>query len=120
MQRTFYCTMSYELHPTTPPEARKLLRAELVGRRWNDRSKALLMPSSTLWIRRAATDDETTDDLHAHCARDLRDAAAAVARTGRPIQVVRAWIHVSGAGTFGLAPAEALALPGQGAPESKG
>ncbi len=111
MLRTFYATMSYELSPTTPPEARKLLRAELCGRKWFDRANTLLMPSSTVWGVRSATDDQTTDDVHAGCARDLRDAAAAVARTGRPIQVVRAWIHVSGAGTFALAPAEALALP---------
>ncbi len=111
MRRTFYATISYELHPTTPPEARKLLRAEMCGRRWQDRHKAALMPSSTLWIVRQAGDDETTDDVHAACVRDLRDAAAAVARTGRPIQLVRAWVHVSGAGTCGLAPAEALVLP---------
>lgn len=111
MNRKFYASMSYELHPTTPPEARKLLRAELCGRRWQDRHKGALMPSSTVWIVREATDDETTDDVHAACVRDLRDAAAAVARTGRPIQVVRAWVHVSGAGTCKLAPPEALALP---------
>jgi hypothetical protein len=114
MSRTFYATMSYELDPKTPPDARKLLRAELVGRKWNDRTRALLMPSSTVWSLKPAADDETTDDVHAACVRDLRDAAAAVARTGRQIAVVRAWVHVSGAGTIGLAPAEALALPGEG------
>lgn len=120
MKRTFYATMSYELHPTTPPEARKLLRAELVGRKWSDRHKTLLMPSSTVWAVRSATDDETTDDVHAGCVRDLREAAAAVARTGRPIQVVRAWVQVAGAGTVGLAPAEALTLPGPGTSGGEG
>jgi len=114
MSRTFYASMSYELHPKTPPEARKLLRAELVGRKWQDRHKTALMPSSTVWIFRAAGEDDTTDDVHAACVRDLRDAAAAVARTGRPIQLVRAWVHVAGAGTCGLAPPEALLLPGEG------
>jgi hypothetical protein len=112
MSRTFYASMSYELHPTTPPEARKLLRAELVGRKWNDRYKGALMPSSTVWIFRAAGEDDTTDDVHAACVRELRDAAAAVARTGRPIQLVRAWVQVSGAGSIGLAAAEALLPPG--------
>jgi hypothetical protein len=120
MNRTFYATMSYELHPTTPPEARKLLRAELCGRKWQDRARALLMPSSTVWAIKSAGDGETTDDLHRACARDLRDAAAAVARTGRPIKIVRAWIHVSGAGTFGLAPADVIALPEPGAPGGEG
>lgn len=113
MLRTFFCTMSYELHPTTPPEARKLLRAELCGRLWQDRHRTELLPSSTVCIVRPAKDDETTDDLHAQCVAELRDAAAAVARTGRPIRVVRAFVHVSGGGTAGLAPAEALALPGE-------
>lgn len=103
MQRMFYATMSYELHPSTAPDARKLLRAELVGRRWNDRAKTQLMPSSTVWIHRAAADDDTTDEVHAACVKDLEDAAAAVARTGRAIQVVRAWVHVSGGGTLRLA-----------------
>lgn len=115
MKRTFYCTMAYELPPGTPPEARKLLRAELVGRRWNDRTRSgMLMPASAVWVLRAAGDEETTDDLHRHCAHDLRDAAAAVsARSGKPLRVVRAWIHVSGGGTLALAPAGALAAPDQ-------
>ncbi|MEZ4301129.1 MAG: hypothetical protein R3B70_39700 [Polyangiaceae bacterium] len=113
MARTFFATMSYELDPKTPPEARKLLRAELVGRVWQDRALALLLPSNTVFARKTAAEDETTDDVHAACARDLRDAAAAVARTGRPIRLLRAWIHVSGGGTSGLVPQESLALPGQ-------
>lgn len=103
--RSFIATMVYELHPDTPPDARKLLRAQLVGRRWQDRCEGALMPSTAVWIRRSAEDHETTDDLHAACARDLHAAAAAVAATGRPIKVMRVWIQVSGAGTYGLAKA---------------
>ncbi|MFO0587807.1 MAG: hypothetical protein U0441_09720 [Polyangiaceae bacterium] len=106
--RTFVVTMSYELHPATPPDARKLLRAELVGRKWSDRHKTMLMPSGTVWAQRSAEDDETTDDVHARCVSELRDAAIAVARTGRPIAVVRAWLHISGGGGMGLATAESL------------
>ena len=105
---TFSATMSYELAPTTPPEARKLLRAELVGRKWNDRHKTALMPSSTLWIVRSVSDDETTDAVHAACVRDLREAVAAVVRKGLPIQVVRAWFHISGGGAWSLATPEEL------------
>lgn len=110
MERKFYVTMSYELHPTTPAEARKLLRAELVGRKWQDRHKTALMPSSTLWILRAAGEDDTTDEVHAACVRELREAASAVARTGRPIQIVRAWLHISGGGGVGLVAPESLVL----------
>ncbi|AUX47659.1 hypothetical protein SOCE26_091810 [Sorangium cellulosum] len=109
--RSFIATMVYDLHPDTPLESRKLLRAHLVGRRWQDRHDGAPMPQSAVWIRRSAEDDQTTDDLHAACARDLREAAAAVAQAGRPIQVMRVWIQVSGAGTYGLA-RPAPAAPG--------
>ncbi|WP_437646130.1 hypothetical protein [Sorangium sp. So ce362] len=109
--RSFIATMVYELHPDTPADARKLLRAHLVGRRWQDRHEGAAMPSTAVWIRRSAEDHETSDDLHAACARDLDAAAAAVARAGRPIQVMRAWIQVSGAGTYGLAPVARPAQP---------
>lgn len=98
----FTATMSYELDGATQPDARKLLRAELVGRRWQDRYEERLMPAGTVWISRSATPDQTTDDVHAACADDLRAAVAAVAQTGRPIRLLRAFIQVSGAGTFGL------------------
>ena len=98
----FIATMSYELTPATLPDARKLLRAELVGRRWQDRRDGALMPANTLWIKRAAEPEHTTDDVHEACARDLFAAAAAVAAMGREIAVVRAWVQVSGAGTYGL------------------
>ena len=96
--------MVYELHQDTASDARKLLRAQLVGRRWLDRSGDAAMPATALWIRRSAEDDSTTDDVHADCARDLHAAIAAVAQTGRPIHLLRAWIQVSGAGSYGLAP----------------
>jgi hypothetical protein len=98
----FIATMSYDLHASTAPDARKLMRAELVGRRWKDRSNdGALMPAGTVWIKRSAGPGETVDDLHAACARDLRAAVAAVAATGRDITLVRAWVHVSGSGAYG-------------------
>jgi hypothetical protein len=99
----FVATMSYELHPSTEPDAAKLLRAELCGRRWQDRCNGEKMPASTLWIQRSAEPAHTTDDVHEACAADLRAAVAAVAATGRKIVVLRAWVQVSGAGTYGLA-----------------
>ena len=102
MARYFIATLSYELHPDTAPDARKLLRAELVGRRWLDRFQEQRMPANTLWIRRSAEERETVDDVQAACAEDLRRAAAAVAAMGRKITVTRAWVQVSGAGTYGL------------------
>jgi hypothetical protein len=100
--RMFTATMSYELHPTTEPDARKLLRAELVGRRWQDRWEGSLMPAGTVWIRRSAEDHQNVDDVHAACGQDLHAAVDAVARTGRPIRLLRAWVQVTGAGTVGL------------------
>lgn len=98
---TFIATMSYELDAATEPDARKLLRAELVGRKWEDRHQGTRLPSNTVWCRRGAGERSTCDDVHAECGRDLKDAVAAVARTGRTIALVRAWVQVSGAGTFG-------------------
>jgi hypothetical protein len=102
----FIATMSYELHASTDNDARKLLRAELVGRRWQDRFNGAPTPANTVWIKRPAGKDETTDHLHAACARELHDAVAAVAKRGLTIAVTRAWVHVSGAGTYG-----AIAVP---------
>ena len=99
---TFIATMSYEVSATTAPDSRKLLRAELVGRRWQDRLEGALMPANTVWINRPAAPDHTTDDVHEACARDLFAAVAAVAAMGREITLVRAWVQVSGAGTYGL------------------
>jgi hypothetical protein len=100
----FIATLCYELDPSTAPDARKLLRAELVGRRWQDRCEGALMPANAVWIRRSAADDETTRDVHAACARDLHAAVEAVRGTGRAIAVKRAFVHVSGGGSFGMAP----------------
>jgi hypothetical protein len=99
---TFIATMGYELSPTTSDEAKKLLRAELVGRRWLDRADGARMPASVVWANRVAPEEHTTDDVHEACGADLRAAVAAVARMGKPIALVRAWVQVSGAGTYGL------------------
>ena len=98
----FVATLAYELDPSTSPQAAKLLVAELVGRRYNDRFEGKRMPANVLWIRRAGEPTETVDDLKAKTAAELAAAAASVARAGLPIRVVRAWIQVTGAGTFGL------------------
>ncbi len=102
--RTFFVTMVYDVSPDTAADARKLLRAELVGRRWHDRRRDRLVPRSAVWIDRKVDDDLTTDDVHAMSAAELRDAARRVASTGRPIRILRAWIQVAGGGTYGLAP----------------
>lgn len=100
----FIATMSYELHPQTEPDAAKLLRAELVGHRWQDRHEGEKMPANTLWIKRSAEPPQTTDDVHAACGEDLRRAVAAVAGMGKKIALLRAWVQVTGAGTYGLVP----------------
>jgi hypothetical protein len=99
----FVATMSYELHSSTEPDTARLLRAELCGRRWQDRYKGDRMPANTVWIQRSAEPAHTTDDVHEACAADLRAAVAAVAGMGRKITLLRAWVQVSGAGTYGLA-----------------
>jgi hypothetical protein len=98
---TFFATMVYELDPLTAPDARKLLRAELAGRRWNDRFDGHLMPDCTVWIRREADPGENVDHLKAKCVRELYDAVQAVSAL-RPIKLVRAWVQIAGAGTWGL------------------
>src|SRR4051812_28958586 len=115
---TFIATLAYELDPSTGADARKLLRAELVGRRWQDRFEGKRMPANTLWIRRTADSAHTTDDVHAACAKDLHDAVAAVARTGRTITLVRAWAQVTGAGSWGLLPVTSEGPP-EGASETE-
>lgn len=99
---TFFATLCYELDPATAPDARKLLKAELVGRRWRDRHRERPMPVGTLWIQREGGAEETTDDVHRACGADLERAVAAVVATGRAVTVRRAWVQVAGAGTFGL------------------
>jgi hypothetical protein len=55
-------------------------------------------------MNRSAADGETTSDVHDACAEDLKQAAEAVATNGQTIKVLRAWIQVSGGGSYGLAP----------------
>lgn len=98
----FFATLIYELDPLTPPDARKLLRAELVGRRWNERFDGHLMPAGTMWIRRTTEPGEDVDHLKAKCVRELYDAVQSVAKTGRAIKLVRGWVQIAGAGTWGL------------------
>jgi hypothetical protein len=99
---TFFATMTYELDASTDPVAKKLLVAELVGRRWQDRLDGALLPAGSVWARRAAPESDTTTDVHAACGKDLEAALAAVLATGRAIGLRRAWVHVSGGGTYGL------------------
>ena len=98
---SFVATVVYELDPSTSPEAQKLLRAELVGRRYNDRYEGKLLPRNTVWIQRGAAEGEFVDALMDRCAGELRSAVAAVAKMGFPIRLVRGWIHISGGGAWG-------------------
>ncbi len=98
---SFFATLVYELDPLTAPDARKLLRAELAGRRWNDRFDGHLMPDCTMWIRRTTEPGENVDHLKAKCVRELEDAVQSVAKK-RSIKLVRAWVQIAGAGTWGL------------------
>jgi len=100
----FIATLAYELHPQTEPDAAKLLRAELVGRRWQDRQNGEKMPANCLWMARSAEPQQTTDDLHAACAEDLYKAVSAVSGMGKKIALLRAWVQVTGSGTHGLLP----------------
>lgn len=99
---SFFATLSYELDPLTAPDARKLLKAELAGRRYNDRHHGQLLPVDTVWIRRTSEPSENVDDLMKKCGAELLEALASVRRTGRKIELIRAWIQISGAGTYGL------------------
>lgn len=98
----FVGTLAYELDASTPVEAARLLRAELVGRRYMDRYEGKKMPANCLWIRRNLDPGETVDDLADKSRKELNAAVAAVAAAGLPIRLVRGWVQVSGAGTFGL------------------
>jgi hypothetical protein len=97
-------TMAYELAPQTEPDAAKLLRAELAGRRWLDRHEGERMPAHTVWMKRTLPPGQTTDDLQATAAQDLRTAVAAVAGMGRRIGLARVFVQVTGAGSFGVVP----------------
>jgi len=100
----FLATLAYELHPQTEPDAARLLRAELVGRRWQERRDGQKMPANCLWMPRTGEPHHTTDDLYAACADDLYKAVAAVAGMGKKIALLRAWLQVTGSGTHGLLP----------------
>ena len=100
----FYVTMAYELHPQTEPDAVKLLRAELVGRRWQDTYNGERMPANAVWMKRSVEDHHTTDDAHAASAADLYKAVAAVVGMGKKIALRRAWVQVTGAGSIGIVP----------------
>jgi hypothetical protein len=103
----FVATLAWELDATSSPQAARLLVAELVGRRYLDRFEGKRLPAHTVWIRRNVEAGENVDDLRLRCAAELRAAVAAVARAGLPIRLVRAWVQVTGAGTYGLIEVEA-------------
>ena len=98
----FVATLLYELHPQTDADAAKLLRAELVGHRWQDRYEGEKMPANSLWMKRSGEPHHTTDDVHAACVEDLHKAIATVAGMGKKIVLLRAWVQVTGSGTYGL------------------
>jgi hypothetical protein len=104
----FFVTLTYELHPQTEPDAAKLLTAELVGRRWQERYEGEKMPANTLWMKRSVEPHHTTDDTHAASVQDLVKALAAVAKTGKRITLVRAWVQVTGSGTMGVVKGSSL------------
>jgi len=107
----FVATLSYELDASTSTQAAKLLRAELVGRRYNDHYEGKPMPLGCLWIQRSTDPGETVDHLLAKSEREIHAAVAAVAGRGLPIGLARAWVQVSGAGTWGLVRPLGVGLP---------
>ncbi len=104
--RKFIASISYDVSPDASPQARKLLLAEMVGRRWLDRCAGNRLPANTLWIKRTANEDDTTRTIYKGCSLDLQKAVQAVRNTGRTLSVRRVWIQVSGAGTFGVVDAK--------------
>ncbi len=100
----FIATMTYELHKDTDPDAAKLLRAELCGRRWQDRHEGDKLPATMLWMPRHADAHLTVDEIQTKCAEELFRAVATVAAMGRKIMLLRVWVQVTAAGAFGLVP----------------
>ena len=100
--RKFTASMSFDLNADVTPQARKLLLAEMAGRRWQDTWQKRRLPRNTLRIRRSLEHDLNTDDLHRLCAEELRAAARAVQNMGMNLTVSRAYVVVSGSGTSGL------------------
>ena len=58
---SFIATVSYELSKDTTDDARRLFRAELVGRRYFDRWEGKRMPDTTVWARKTAAEGEASD-----------------------------------------------------------
>jgi hypothetical protein len=117
---SFICSLTYELGGDTSEQAKKLLRAELVGRGYKDRLKERALPRNAVWTLRPLGENETADDLHDKCTRDLRLASMSVRANGHPITILRAWIHVSGGGTYGLAGEDAFRDSPPGGDATKG
>lgn len=104
MAWSFTATMAYDLHPQTDPDAAKLVRAELAGRRWLDRIDGQKLPANMVWMKRPWDEGVTTDEVQAACAQDLFRAVAAVAAMGRRVLLQRVFVQVTGSGSFGLVP----------------
>lgn len=98
----FFATLAYELDPAASPDAHKLVRAELVGRRYNDRFEGKRMPAGCVWIRRSAEPGENVDHLVQRSRNELNAAVRAVRKMGFAVRLVRGWVQVSGAGSYGL------------------
>src|SRR5690349_10641272 len=104
MAWSFIATMAYDLHPQSDPDAAKLVRAELAGRRWLDRVDGQKLPANMVWMKRPWEEGVTTDAVQAACAQDLFRAVAAAAATGRRVLLQRVFVQVTGSGSFGLVP----------------
>ncbi len=98
----FIVTVAYELGEDASKAAHKLLRAELVGRRFQDHFEGRAMPAGCVWGRRTTEPGENVEHLRTKATRELVQAVAAVAARGLPIKLVSAWVQVTGAGTWGL------------------
>ncbi len=101
--RKFIATISYDVSPDASQQARRLLHAEMIGRRWQEECNERKMPANTLWSQRTVGAEANTRTVYRDCAEDLKKAVSAVRGTGREIAVRRVWIQVSGAGSFGVA-----------------
>lgn len=104
MEREFIASMTFEVSPATAEPARRLLVAELVGRRWFDRVRDRRMPQNCLWTKKKIGPDQNTSHIHRACAEELETCAARVRDRGHTLEVRRAFIQVAGGGTYGLAP----------------
>lgn len=98
----FFVTLAYEVDPKTPVDAQRLLRAELVGRRYFEAHEGKKLPAHCLWAPRSREPGETVDHVSRRCEAELVAAVSAVRKMGFKIRVPRAFIQVTGAGTFGV------------------